>query len=163
MAKPSDWVADKTAYENHFWSKANKTENCWLWTNALDEDGYGYYKIQQHTIKAHRVAFFLQHDYLTDGLYVLHTCDNPACVNPAHLYEGTPLKNMQDKCARNRQARGSKLARKMTYEKAQEIRLLYDTRTYSQQQLATQFGCSQVLVSKIVREEIWRFPDVRLA
>lgn len=82
-----------------FWEKVKKTESCWLWTGAQKIDGYGtcYYKGTNH--QAHRVSWELLRGPIAPGLFVLHECDNPPCVNPEHLKVGTQKQNMQD-CAR---------------------------------------------------------------
>lgn len=101
MRKPQD-VATR------FWSKAFQPgpDECWTWMRGTFRKGYGEFRWKGRSWLAHRVAYLLTHGVLTPGLNVLHTCDNPPCVNPAHLYEGTCQQNSDDMVARNRQARG---------------------------------------------------------
>lgn len=79
-----------------------KTESCWIWLGSIDKQGYGCFNDRSKTVKAHRWAYKLFKGTLIGGPQVCHTCDNPICVNPDHLYLGNPLQNMQDLKDRNR-------------------------------------------------------------
>lgn len=78
-----------------------KTESCWVWTGTMDVRGYGVISIcrKGKTIRlyAHRIAFLIKNgDYPLNGKKVCHKCNNPSCVNPSHLYEGTDVDNRRD-------------------------------------------------------------------
>jgi hypothetical protein len=66
----------------------NKETGCLEWTGSTNNDGYGHLKCDGYMFQAHRVAYFLHHKFIDDRI-VLHTCDNPPCVNWEHLYLGT--------------------------------------------------------------------------
>ena len=85
-----------------FWSKVKKTPECWLWTAYRDNKGYGEFGLDRKVHKAHRVAYLLTYGAIPEGAHILHSCDNPQCVNPKHLRAGTRKDNMQDKVQRGR-------------------------------------------------------------
>jgi hypothetical protein len=80
----------------NFWKKVSKIPGgCWEWTAGRDRDGYGRFWVYGITSYSHRVSFMIHHGHLP-GNCIMHTCDNPACVNPDHLRPGTHTDNMKD-------------------------------------------------------------------
>lgn len=89
--------------ERFFWPKVDKSGDCWLWMAYRDRNGYGHCGFQKHDVSAHRFSWMLANGRLVgDGLEIGHHCDNPPCVNPAHLVEWTGLENHRDKYAKGR-------------------------------------------------------------
>lgn len=91
-------------FQNGF-TKLNGENACWIWNGATDGSGYGQVKNLGKILKAHRVSYELYIGPIPEGLCVLHNCpegDNPACVNPNHLWLGTKLDNTQDMIAKGR-------------------------------------------------------------
>lgn len=95
------------------------TQPCIIWPGRLDRDGYGVVSVGEHR-RAHRLTYALYVGAIPAGMAVLHSCDVPSCVNPAHLRIGTPADNARDRTERRRMPR-SWLA-KMTDEQVAEIR-----------------------------------------
>lgn len=94
---------------------------------------------------------------LSSDKCVLHSCDNPRCVNPQHLFLGSKVDNMRDRDAKGRQARGEVAGNvKLTSREVRAIRLLYATREWSQEALGALFGVRQAAVSSVVRHDTWK-------
>lgn len=82
--------------KERFWSKVQKTESCWLWIGTKNRYGYGTILHQGSRRLAHRLAYELSGNVIPQGMNLLHTCDNPPCINPEHLRVGTQLDNVRD-------------------------------------------------------------------
>ena len=96
---------------SRFWSFIDASQGpdaCWLWTASVTSGGYGQFKVQPKSLKAHRIAWELAHGDIPIGLSVLHHCDNRRCCNPAHLWLGTHQDNMADMQRKGRAASGDK-------------------------------------------------------
>lgn len=143
-----------TEITDRFSSKINKTSACWKWVASKDPYGYGRFQINGKPHKAHRVAYEIYHGPIPDGMCVLHTCDNPSCVNPEHLWTGTNADNMADKRSKGRNRMGEAVPQSVLTEKQViEIRSLKGIAT--QQVIATRFNISQTTVSRILRRVYW--------
>lgn len=159
-----------TRTAERFWAfvdKSNGPDGCWLWTGAVHRHGYGAFSASRngrvHHLRAHRVAFELMNGPFAKDLFVCHRCDNPRCVNPAHLFLGTARDNARD---RERKGRGpGPLVRgerhgmsKLREEQVIEIRRRTDE---SPSQLASEFKVSTALIYRIRRRLAWNhLPEV---
>lgn len=155
-----------------FWTKVAITADdskCWEWQRAKNADGYGKFGTggrkhkKQHL--AHRFSWELSNGEIPNELHVLHNCDNPACVNPKHLFLGTNLDNIADKLMKNRQSKGEMVSlmtrgennpnSKLTNKEIEYIRRRYAQGGILQRELGVQFGISQANVSAIVLRKAW--------
>ena len=87
-----------------FWSKVEKTKDCWEWVGCKTDGGYGRYGRKIKLQKAHRISWTLINGEIPKGLFVLHKCDNPSCVKPEHLFLGTAKDNTQDMISKGRKS-----------------------------------------------------------
>jgi hypothetical protein len=141
-----------------FAMNVDSSGECWLWLGKKNSDGYGELEINKRTVKAHRYAFQqVSGKSIPSHLEVCHTCDQPACVRPAHLFLGTHSDNMIDMTNKGRgkqpNLRGEECgASKLTESQVRSIRA--DTR--SQRAIAADYGVRQNLVSRIKTGKIWK-------
>lgn len=99
---------------------------CWHWNRSIHHTGYGNFYMYGRWYGAHVASWILFRSDKLNNLCVLHSCDNPACVNPFHLFLGTDKDNMKDKINKGRQTKGLRHGSAwMTFEQVCEIRKLY--------------------------------------
>jgi hypothetical protein len=131
--------------------------DCINWTGARYRGGYGATNKGSKLLKAHRVFYELYKGPIPENFVVCHSCDNPSCVNPSHLWLGTSAENNADRAVkgRNRDQRGLHNSQtKLSEEDVVRIRILYKLNMI-QREIADIFCVSQALVGKIVRGEYW--------
>lgn len=126
--------------------------DCIEYQGCRDSDGYGDMTRDGKGWAAHRWTWTQVFGPIPPGMCVLHKCDNPPCINPEHLFLGTPQDNVRDMDQKGRRRPGGNY--KIPYESVLQIRALYDTSyKYSLESLAWQFNTSRSNVSRIVRNE----------
>ncbi len=141
---------------DRFWSKVDRSGDCWVFS-SLRKNGYGRLLIDHRFFQAHRVSWELHNGPIPDGLWVLHRCDNPACVRPDHLFLGTHADNMADRHAKERDAACERHGRaRLTAADVREIRRHCDNRTKTQTELAADYGVAQSNISMIALRVTWR-------
>jgi hypothetical protein len=151
--------------ESRFWSKVAKTPACWVWTASRDDSGYGRLKVggkRGIAKRAHRLAWELLRGPIPDGLCVLHRCDNPPCVNPAHLFLGTKRDNTLDATAKGRHALRNLLRRrgtetsgaKLNEEQVRSIRAALEA-GLSRAAVGRLYGISPAQAGRIGHRERW--------
>ena len=135
-------------------------DDCWVWQAGRDKNGYGRFNYFGDNMPAHRVSYILHKGEITFGMLVCHTCDNPSCVNPNHLFLGTHHDNVIDMFAKGRQSqrdliRGSaKGTNKLVEDDIYRIRELIEE-GYSNQQIADMFNVARATISHVRTRRTW--------
>ena len=143
-----------------FWARVRKTDDCWIWQGGIDSDGdYGYFDLNKKRTRAHRFAYQLTHGSIPEEREVCHTCDNPRCVRPDHLFLGTTQDNRDDCAAKGRLAFkvGSRIVysgKKISDKQVVEILMRARAGGITQQELAEEYGVSRPFVSEIISGKV---------
>ena len=147
----------RTRFEKKLWY--NKETTCWEWTAYCDKYGYGHFRFNGKMPLAHRFAYELYVAPIPEGLHILHKCNNCKCVNPEHLYVGTPQDNADDRERAERAARQDgeyNKSAKLTQDQVRAIRTLYDEGVFTQKKIGQLFGVGQPQVSNIINNVLWK-------
>ncbi len=144
-----------------FWRHVKKVEGdgCWEWQGCLYDGGYGLFRLDGRNQRATRVAWLILHGPIPEGIKVLHTCDNPPCVRPDHLFLGTDADNARDKMLKGRARWGAHLGEanacaKLTAELVKTLRTEH-AQGVSYRALARKYGLHYTTVGNIIRGETW--------
>lgn len=127
-----------------FWKYVDKTTFCWFWTGGRFENGYGMFLLRQGiTVKAHRYSWELHNEAIPENLFVLHKCDTPRCVNPDHLFLGTPKENVDDAISKGRRLSIGK----------EKIQYILDNLQVATKELAEALDVSSTTINVIKRQQ----------
>lgn len=142
-----------------FWMKVNKEGaihpynpklgKCWEWLASKNKKGYGHFGFNGACWQAHRISWIFSYGEIPNDLLVLHSCDNPMCVRPDHLFLGTHQDNSDDKIKKGRQGKPIQ-KNKLTHFQADEIRMRYAAKELDQYQLAKEYGVCQRTINNII-------------
>ena len=142
--------------ERRFWAKVHKTDKCWEWTACKNSTGYGQIRIDGQAVLAHRLSWEMAHGQeIPPNMYICHSCDNPGCVRPDHLFLGTPSENLYDSSSkdRNHPHRGEdNIWAKLTNAQVIEIRDLGQI-GWSSRRIGRRYNISHTTVLAILRGE----------
>lgn len=130
---------------------------CWLWKAYIHPSGYGVIRSGDGMEFSHRISWKLEYGDIPDGLYVLHTCDNRACVNPSHLFLGTYKDNAVDRDNKKRGSIPNNKGSNHGLSKLVENDVVYIlTSDASSKELAIKYGISPKTINKIRRRKSWK-------
>jgi hypothetical protein len=155
----------RVSIHERLWSRVDHSDGpdaCWPWSGPVTWQGYGHiHYITKNPRTVHSVALELTSGYRPEGMYALHTCDNPPCCNPDHLYWGTHDQNMLDKAKRGRAFRmpgETHHQAKLTNEQVAEIRRRYIPRhpVHGAAAMAREFGVTVSPVQLLLQGKNWR-------
>jgi hypothetical protein len=155
--KPKDPVDN---FEKHFEMKS--PFECWNWNAHKLTSGYGHWQINHSKYNkhwlTHRFSYFSYKDNtLSDEDIVCHTCDNPSCVNPEHLFKGTQQDNIDDIINKGRGQKGSKVTNsKLNEDDVIEILRLLSEKKLKQTEIAKRFGVGDNIISNIKNNKAWK-------
>jgi len=145
----------------NFWKKVDKSGDCWEWVGCKIKHGYGRFNVNAKLKLAHRVSWELKNGPITNGLFTLHKCDNPPCVNPDHLFLGTQKDNMHDAMKKGRHTypdlRGEECyASKLKEIDVLQIREIYSSGFYSMYKIGDIYKTCHSTICHITNRKTWK-------
>lgn len=146
--------------EQRFWQRIikNSSDECWQWDGCKNAFGYGTIRAEGKTFLAHRFSFKLAHGKLPNGLCICHTCDNPECCNPKHLFAATHDDNMKDRKRKGhyRDIHGENHPRaRLTKQDVNAIRTIFSAGNITKTELAKRYGVSITHIGYIISNKSW--------
>ncbi len=132
------------------------TSGCLEFQGVRDKAGYGLVNLAGKMTRTHRAVYEYAVGRIPEGMFVCHTCDNPPCCNPEHLFTGTHQDNMRDRKLKGRQSKGERHGcARLTERLVNEIRYFASLGVFRQRHLAALYGVSQSQISHVVRGVQW--------
>ncbi len=165
----------RKSHPDRLWERVDRSggdDACWPYLRRCDKGGYGVMRRNYRHDRAHRIAYQLTHGPIPPGMCVCHTCDNPPCCNPMHLWLGTHAENVQDRMLKGREARGDRSSyrlhpdsysrgsarynARLTEAKVVAMRARYTEAGVLLADLAAEFGCSIPTAHNVVARKSWK-------
>jgi hypothetical protein len=157
---------EKMSDISRFWKYVRKSNDCWYWTGAVDHSYYGYkrgkFRFRSKTMNVGRVSWIIHFGDPPRDLEVCHTCDNPCCVKPEHLFLGTHAENMID-CGNKERQPGNRgllfgIKHPLSRLSPQDINNIRRRQIEPQKDLAIEFGVSIATIQDITSGKRWNDP-----
>lgn len=146
-------------FKLRFEKKIGNKDNCWEWIGNISLLGYGHFFMNGKLEQAHRAAWKIYKGKIPKGICVCHTCDNPSCVNPKHLWLGTQTENIRDMMKKGRGMKADSAKNggaKLNWNQVEKIRKLYKTGDYFYKELANMFGVCESQIKRIMNNWSWK-------
>jgi hypothetical protein len=153
-------------FEELYSSRFVKTEaGCWEWQGGKTGDGYGIIRLQGKQIRVHRLAYTLDRGPIGEGLFVCHSCDNPKCCNPDHLWLGTSADNIKDCISKGRWTNGKEKPSirgelhgytNLTNAEVIRMRQIREEHGTSYRELGRMFNCDHKTALRICKRMFWK-------
>jgi hypothetical protein len=140
--------------EARFWSRVDKSGDCWIWTGARSDAQYGQIRDKRRIHLAHRLSYEWAHGPIAPGSFVCHSCDNPPCVRPDHLFAGTPHENALDASSKGRMAGNGDTANGAKLRPAQVEEIRNDPSSAAA--LSRRLGVSKSTIYRIRSGQTWK-------
>lgn len=135
-------------------------DTCWIWTGAVNSNGYGRFIDKNRHVLAHRVSHELFVGPIPNGMNVCHSCDNRLCVNPHHLWLGSQSENLRDAFRKGRHSQPDTCGerngnRRLSQSDVDRIRAMHagGQRKY---RIAETYGVSPSTVADIINHKTWK-------
>ena len=132
-------------------------KSCWLWLGCTRGIGYGAMRDGNSVRDTHRISYEVHVGPIPDGMFVLHTCDIPNCINPYHLFIGTNADNMADKKRKGRAQRGEQVPN--TYFTEDQVRAIHEKRKKGEthREIAASYGAPTGTITSILSGKRWKY------
>lgn len=144
----------KERFEDKF-IKGDKKE-CWLWQASIS-NGYGNLTYKNKSYIASRVSYQLYIGEIKSNMFVCHKCDNPLCVNPNHLFLGSPTDNVKDMMSKQRSAKGEDHSQaKLINSDVVKIKEMLKKQNFTDQTIADLFNVKRETINRIKLNKAWK-------
>lgn len=155
--------SDEKLKEKILACSVSNDSDCWIWNKSFTKRGYGRANYKGKAIYAHRLSYLIFNGEIAKGMFVCHKCDTPLCVNPIHLFAGTPKENSMDRDSKGRaktvigrRYKGvESVNSKLKDSDIIEIRKMRLTTNMTQREIAKEFGVVMQTVNGILTGKTW--------